>query len=116
MTFFERLHLAHFDKLYGFDEKAIEQVKKQLADMGMSDEEIAATIASLQVVSPGRSYGHAHSTTAAGIIEQAFFRDFPRATSLTLRIIREDTGYEWDGHLEIEVVEIEREQPGEAER
>lgn len=114
MTFFDRLHLSQFDKLYGFDEKAIEQVKKQLADMGMSDDRIAETIANLRVVSPGRSYGHAHSTTAAGIVEQAFFRDLPKATSLTLKITREDSGHEWDGYLQVEVIEVEREALGES--
>jgi hypothetical protein len=115
MTFFDHLHLENFERLYGLAEGDVALVRKQLKDAGMTDEEIDVAIEKLRVVSEGRSYGHAHTTTAAGIIEQAFFRDFPRATSLTLRITREESGYEWDGHLDIAVVEVEREERREGD-
>ena len=98
MNMFDRMHIEHFDALYGLPTNPA--IIQRIAEMaGISIEEVKAHF---NIEHVGNVYGAAHATTAVPIIERAIYQQ--GAQSITLKISREPG--EDNHHLRIEVLEV----------
>lgn len=80
-------------------------IRKSLIRAGVSEEEADKMVSTMHLVKPGTVYGHAHSSNVAAIVERAIYKQ--NCQSITLRISRDGDEETYDGHLEIEVLEVE---------
>jgi hypothetical protein len=78
---------------------------ESLKRMGFSQEEAEKTLAELVIIQKGRIWGHAHLEDIPKITHRAL--DWQHNTSITLKISREGDD-DYDGHLEIEVIDIQK--------
>ncbi|HET6455411.1 MAG TPA: hypothetical protein VFI02_13485 [Armatimonadota bacterium] len=80
----------------------------QLRELGLPEDQIEELLSGR--ITAGRTFGHAHTVDAHSIVDQAFMHE--GATKLLLEITRDAADpLEWDGHLNMEVKEVEREDP-----
>jgi len=84
-----------------FSKDFIESMKR----MGFDQEEIEKILSELIIIRKSRLWRHAHLEDIPKIVHRAL--DWLQNTSITLRIAKEG-GDEYDGHLEIEVVDIQK--------
>jgi len=78
---------------------------ESLKRMGFDQEEAEQILAELIIINKGRLWGHAHLEDVPKVVHRAL--DWQHNTSITLKISREGDD-DYDGHLEIEVVDIEK--------
>jgi hypothetical protein len=93
----------------GVGNEMSDDVKSALIDslkrMGFDQEEAEQILAELIIINKGRLWGHAHLEDVPKVVHRAL--DWQHNRSITLKVSKE--GYDdYDGHLEIEVVDIEK--------
>ena len=76
----------------------------QLLKMGFTAEEAEQALTQLDLVKKGNIYGHVHTEDIAEIVHRAI--DGQGTRSITLKISRDGDDETYDGHLNIEVIEI----------
>ena len=78
---------------------------ESLKRMGFDQEEAEQILAELIIIRKGRLWGHAHLEDVPKVIHRAL--DWQHNRSITLKVSKEGDD-DYDGHLEIEVVDIEK--------
>jgi len=88
-------------------EDVVKLLIEQLMRLGFTEEQALETIAGLAVVKKGTIHGHAHLEDIPEIVDRALHRQ--SAKSITLKVSKEGDEDSYDGHLDIEVIEVENE-------
>ena len=78
---------------------------KQLSGLNLSPEEIEDFLSKLHLVKQGNVYGHVHTSNVADVVERAIHKQ--NCQSVSLKVSRHGDEETYDGHLDIEVVEME---------
>jgi len=76
-----------------------------LMKLGMTEEEAISALAGLAIIKRGNVYGHTHLENVLEIVGRALDRQ--HAKSITIKVSKEGDEETYDGHLEIEVIEVE---------
>jgi hypothetical protein len=79
---------------------------ESLKRMGFDQEEAEQILAELIIITNGRLWGHAHLEDIPKVVHRAL--DWQHNKSITLKVSKEGDEDSYDGHLEIEVVDIEK--------
>lgn len=103
----EAMFKRAFDEMMetNLSEPEKEAMKKSFTKAGLSDEEADRILSTMHLIKAGTVYGHAHSGNVGSIVERAIYKQ--NCQSITLRISKDGDEETYDGHLEIEVIEVE---------
>jgi len=87
-------------------EEVVKSLIEQLMRLGFTEEQALETIAGLTIVKKGTIHGHAHLEDIPEIVDKTLHRQ--NAKAITLKISKEGDEDSYNGHLEIEIMDVEK--------